>query len=403
MKITMKKSNMYLILTLSVAIIGCQSSSNTNEDQQDPEEAKTDLFSKVFVDDNIDSQLFTIKNNKDTSIVTENGTIYRIYNNSFVTSNNSIISSDIQIEIKEALSPVDFVLANLTTTSNGKILESGGMVYINATSNDQQLQLAEGKEIGVMLPGDSVFDDMSIYEGEKTDTGMNWAEPEPILNNKLKSLERSFTTVTYYHHGDETASAEEHKKVDDWLWLSGRKAGDKVTIGQSKIEVLSFSTNVASLKESSNGVFTQDVIINKGQNGFVEDFNTSYIFSVKKLGWANIDRLFSDPRSEEVDILVSVDNNKEFGYVFTSLILPDHNIYIPGYQKKDDNYNFTHNDTEKMVLPIGAKATILATAYKDDKPYFCIKKITITNNFDLSMSLKPIKLEDLKKELERQI
>lgn len=399
----MKKNILYLILVLNAVIIGCQSPSNISEDEQDPEQAKIDLFNKVYSDNNLKSQLFTINNDRDTSIVTENGTIYRIYNNSFVLSNNATAPSNIEIEIKEALSPVDFVMANLTTTSDGEILESGGMVYINATANDQQLQIAEGKEIGVMLPDDSILDGMSIYEGEKTDNRINWAAPEPVLNSKLKSLERSFTTVTYYHHGDETASTEEHKKVDDWLWLSGRKAGDEVTIGQSKIEVLSFSTNVVSLKESSNGVFTQDVIINKGQNGFVEDFNTSYIFSVKKLGWANIDRLFSDPKSEEVDILVSIDNNNEFGYVFTSLILPDHNMYIPGYQKKDENYNFTHNDTEKMILPIGAKATILATAYKDDKPYFCIKNITITKDFDLSMSLKPIKLEDLKKELERQI
>ena len=394
--------NPLLFLLFGIGITGCAGTSENSTIPLDPAKAKAELFDKIYSDDNLKSQLFEIDCTRDTSIVSKNGIIYRIYANSF-TSNASGSLKTVSIEVKEALSPVDFVLANLTTTSNGKILESDGMIYINATSNGDQLRLAKGKEIGVMLPDKSLKEDMSIYVGEKVDEKINWVEPEPIMNSELKSLERTYSVVTYYHHGDSTASADEHEKVDDWLWKAGRKAGDKVTIGQSRIEVLSFSKSTVSIRESVNGVFKQDVLIKKGQNGFVEDFNTNYIFSVKKLGWANIDRLFSNPKSKEVDFIVSVPNNKEFGYVFISLILPDNNMYIPGYQKKDDRFGFSHDDSERMILPIGAEAIVLATAYKDDTPYFCMKKITINEKTDVSLLLKETDIETLKKELENKI
>jgi hypothetical protein len=401
----MKKSKIFLFGIVTLLVIGCQNAEKTDaETKQDPESARKELFSKIYTPDNLESQSFTINSNRDTSLISENGTIYRIYGNSFKSADGLVIKSPIDIEIKEALSPIDFVMANLTTlTVDNQLLESGGMIYINATANGEQLQLSKNSEIGIMLPHDSVDEDMQIYEGSANEGVVSWDNPEPVMNRELKTIERSYTTITYYHDGDETASEEEHRKVGDWLWENGRKVGDKVTIGQSKIDVIAIAKNSEILKESTNGVFMQDVVVKKGQNGFVDDFNTSYIFSVKKLGWANIDRLYSNPDSKEVDFIVSIDNNREFGFVYISLILPEQNMYLPGYQKKNDTYNFSHNDSEKMILPIGSQATILATAYKGDRPFFSIKKIIIKDELDLSMTLEEISLDNLKKELEQKL
>jgi len=396
--------NRIVKLTLVFSMCGlfaCQSqnSGEKTAPKQDSKIAKADLFSKLFSDSNIKSELFTIDNRRDTTLVSANGVIYRIYSSSFVTSN----SSKIEIEIKEALTPVDFVMANLTTISGNELLESGGMLYVNTTSDNKQLKLAKDKEIGVMLPDNSMKEGMSIFEGRKTTDGINWENPQPVLNEEIETLEQTFQTVTYYHRGNENVSAREDEMITDWLWKFGRKPGDKVVIGESEIEVLHFTKSIKSLKAKTDDIFIQEVIVNKGKNGFVEDFNTNYIFSIKKLGWANIDRLFSDPKAEEVDILVSVDNEDEFGYVYTSMILPKYSMYLSGYQKKDDRFGFSHDDSEKMILPIGAKATILVTAYKGDQPYYCLKPIIIGQKMDLSMTLKPIKIKDLKKELEKQL
>jgi hypothetical protein len=45
----------------------------------------------------------------------------------------------------------------------------------------------------------------------------------------------------------------------------------------------------------------------------------------------------------------------------------------------------------------------LATAYKNDKPYFAIKKITITDKQTVSFKLEETTMEKLKAELKEKI
>jgi hypothetical protein len=80
------------------------------------------------------------------------------------------------------------VLGNMTTTTNGQFLESGGMVYINATSNSGQLAIAEDKSIGVEMPSDSILDDMQLFEGVETDKGIDWQNPISIEDNVVNEL-----------------------------------------------------------------------------------------------------------------------------------------------------------------------------------------------------------------------
>lgn len=167
--------------------------------------------------------------------------------------------------------------------------------------------------------------------------------------------------------------------------------------------VIDITKDFVTLRETESGLFIPDVITNKGQNGFVEDFNTSYIFSVKKLGWANIDKLFDNPNSDNVEMLAKIDNENDFDYVFTSLILPNEKMYIPGYQKQNNSFGFTHNDEEKLILPKGSEATLMATAYKDDKPYFNLKQFVIEKNINFSFSLNETNAEDLKEIIEEKI
>lgn len=367
------------------------------------DEVRDLIFDNVFTADNLRTQEFSIKADRDTLIETENGTILRIYGNCFEDEAGGLASGDVDIEIKEAFDPFDMVNANLTTMSDEGPLMSGGMIYINATSNGKQLQLAENKEIGLMVPDKAMDPDMNVYEGEESEEGIVWKEPEPVMNEKIEEIEHSWRVVTYYHHNDEKTTLEEERQITDWLWQRGRKAGDKKQFGEASIEVLSFSEDKSVLKKMANGVFMQEVITEKGRNGFVEDYNTNYIFSVKKLGWANIDRLFSDPRTQEVDFLVNVDNQKDFSYVYTTLILPNQKMHIPGYQKKDNSFCFSHGDEEKMSLPIGETAMILATAYKGDQPYFALYNVKVTPKMNINFELEEISIDDLKKKLEAQI
>ena len=74
-------------------------------------------------------------------------------------------------------------------------------------------------------------------------------------------------------------------------------------------------------------------------------------------------------------------------------------MYLPGYQRKDDTYCFSHGDDEEMNLPVGETVIILATAYKNEQPYFAMKKIIISERQSLSMSLVGTTKEKLKQDL----
>lgn len=390
------KQIFFIIATISILLSSCK-----NEEKREFIKEKKRIFSEIYNDYQIKSEFFEINSISDTTLKTKNGTTIKLYANSLMNADSTSFTGTFKLEVKEAYKPIDFVLGNLMTISNKQKLTTGGMVYVHAEANEKKLSLKNGSEIGFFVPTDFLDEEMMIYTGSRdTNQVINWESPEPILNSKLRTLEQQYITITFEYHGKFDSN---DKTLNNWLFEPNRKVGDKTKVDTVQVKVIEIAQDFASLRESENGLFIPDVISNKGQNGFVEDYNTSYIFSVKKLGWANIDKLFSDPKSEEVEMLATIDNQNEFGFVFTSLLLPEQNMYIPGYQKKDNSYGFTHNDAEKLVLPIGSKAFLLATSYKDDKPFFKIKSITIEKNMKLSFALDETTPSELKKILNEKL
>lgn len=78
-------------------------------------------------------------------------------------------------------------------------------------------------------------------------------------------------------------------------------------------------------------------------------------------------------------------------------------MYIPGYQKKDGTFSFTHGDSEEPKFPIGETAIILATGYKNNVPYYSLKKMVIAKEQTISLQLKETTKEALKIRLKAEI
>ena len=70
-------------------------------------------------------------------------------------------------------------------------------------------------------------------------------------------------------------------------------------------------------------------------------------------------------------------------------------MYLPGYQKKDNSYSFTHGDDEAAQLPVGAKAMVMATAYKGELVFFAYKTITIQKEQAISLELAESDLDQI--------
>jgi mono/diheme cytochrome c family protein len=153
----MKKIFFFLALT-GLIVLSC---TNNNSD------------SKLFNSKNLRTQRFSINPKMDTTIFGLRGGIFSIEKESFEGE------GPIDIEIKEAYSPAEIVYAGLTTESDGRLLESGGMVYFNAKRNNKQVKLL--KSVGISVPTNYVNKEMKLFKGEeKLDRTINWKDPEPL-------------------------------------------------------------------------------------------------------------------------------------------------------------------------------------------------------------------------------
>jgi len=121
---------------------------------------------------NVPTQTFAIKNKKDTVITGKKGIKVHIPANCFTTQNPN---AEVKIILKEYNSPTDLFFANLTTNSNGQMLESGGTVYINAMSDGQLMGLKKGKKIALAFPTGKAKPGMQTFYGQKkADGSINW-------------------------------------------------------------------------------------------------------------------------------------------------------------------------------------------------------------------------------------
>jgi hypothetical protein len=69
------------------------------------------------------------------------------------------------------------ILESLSTTSNGQLIESAGMVYTEAwDQNGNEVELNSGAEITIMIPTDTIRADMQLFTGERDfeSNQMNW-------------------------------------------------------------------------------------------------------------------------------------------------------------------------------------------------------------------------------------
>ncbi|OYU96571.1 MAG: hypothetical protein CFE21_09310 [Bacteroidetes bacterium B1(2017)] len=131
----------------------------------------------------VPSQTFTIDSKQDNVVEGENGTVLVCPKGCFINTKGEIVEDNVTIELSEALSIEDMLLSNLTTSSEGKQLETDGMIYFNATSKGEQLGINEDNPIHIEIPTKEKKAGMMAYKGTRDEKGnMNWIEPKALDN-----------------------------------------------------------------------------------------------------------------------------------------------------------------------------------------------------------------------------
>jgi hypothetical protein len=344
---------------------------------------------------NIPSQTFLIQSSNDTVITSQSGSILIFHKNSFVDNNGTLINGLIEIEFKEILDKADIIFSGLTTTSNGKILESGGMIYINANSNGQTVELSDSGKIGFAIQTDSIMPEMQIFKGQLQQDNMNWISPAPLLNDTVIRIVQRFQWDQDRFTKDDA--------IELGILVVDTLTGDRIFDDFKVVEEDLPELDAALLEQFGEETESSFLVDTIGVNMYREDINQKYVFELYDLGWANIDRLYYDKRTAPVDLITKVINYQDFGVVYITMVFSNQNIFLPGYQKLDKSYSFTHGDFEDTKLPIGEDAIIIATSSKKGIPYIDIKPITIKEKQEIQLSLKETSKDKLRKMIEENI
>lgn len=364
------------------------------------------LLAGFYGDHNIPSQTFTIDPSKAQTIRGANGSVLQIPAGIFVDGRDAPVQGEVVLELKEALGPLDQVLGNLTTTHQGRPLQSGGMLCLQATAGGKPVHIARGGAIETTVPTTKRLKGMSLFQGHRdANHQMQWNNPVPIpepaapkADDEVPVVENEAEpryTITYSVDGfkdDRDYPIEVLEAVEQYTY---KKVSPKI-LRDSMFQVGAYTVRVYKQERGNKTSVVKKTL--RGTNEFRTDQEMCYVFQLKQLGWANIDRLYHDPRTEEVELFTYINNEGDFPLIYTTMVTES--MYLPGYQREDDSFSFTHGDYEAARLPIGAKATIIATAYRDGQPYFAYQTLEIQKQQAIDLELKATSKEELTATLE---
>ncbi|WP_299883924.1 hypothetical protein [uncultured Lacinutrix sp.] len=143
-------------------------------------------------------QVIEINTEKRFTVTCKEGTVLTIPAKSFVDSKTGRLArGTINLEVTEYYKLSDMLLANLSTKSDDKQLETGGMLYINANKKGKKLRLKQGKRIQVAF-NNSDKKNMQLFSGEEHNDSVNWRLQDQIGNTKEiveEDVEVSFDVI----------------------------------------------------------------------------------------------------------------------------------------------------------------------------------------------------------------
>ena len=125
-------------------------------------------------------QTFIVKTGRDTSITCAGGTVLKFCANTFSTD-----AAVVSLEVQELLNRPDMLRAGVSTRStDGRLLESEGMVYLNATE-PAGVGINPDCPVEILLPATFLNGNMVLFKGIEKNGTIEW---ESIFNDTINGI-----------------------------------------------------------------------------------------------------------------------------------------------------------------------------------------------------------------------
>ena len=173
-------------------VIGCYKEDVQAISSSKKQSTLTDLFKNIAPP----KQNFTVTAGQQQVVTGEKGTKVTFFATSFKKKDGTILTSgSVKIVLQEMLTGPEMILANKTTTSDGKLLISGGQIFISAYSGLEELLVNQNAKIQVQIPNNNLGS-MALYKGNvkerdsiKEDTTINWVKEKDTVAINLDSAQ----------------------------------------------------------------------------------------------------------------------------------------------------------------------------------------------------------------------
>lgn len=340
----------------------------------------------VYDELSVSSERIRFPTDRDTILLLEKGTVINIPANTFYTSSNFAF-----LEAKEVYSYIDMLGEQLSTTSNGELLETGGMVKLNVYDESGD-EINAQNNINIFMPSADFKEDMQLFYGEHDSLNiMNWELndstsgavgavffPNDFLVSlnippiELRECNTFYCKLRRFFYGFGFRSQEERfANYSD------------IIVFNDSIQSLMDSLGVTNIYELRNVLRNQRVEEGKGSSSEV----SYYGFSTTKLDWINCDR-FTNIRpliAMKTDVLINKD-------ISLSLVFKDLKSIFPASRMA--------NELAFVKVPSSYEVYYVAIQMKENKVLLSIVETEISNNAP-AIEFEEIELNDLRNRLER--
>jgi len=296
------------------------------------------------------TQFFEIDNNLDTVITGKDGTSIYIPANSLTLEDDQLPNDKIQIKLKEIYTPSEMILNQLSTLSDGNILESSGMIRLEAFSNSQKLRLKSDSPLKIKFKKTSSQPFMRTYLGDVDSLGINWKPDEDNIYDTIKFEEELQYIMVLPFGRDSIATA---------IIKYGVVLDDTI-----ELQWINFQGDYAS------GDYVYDSLY--------------YPLYSTKLGWINCD--FFVYSEDNINVKITELND---GRTLNFLLFKEFNSLMESWRSEDNKTIFEN-------IPKSSKFTAISIATQNGDYYFGSKEQTLNDNDqEISIEYEQLSLDEL--------
>lgn len=334
---------------------------------------KSDREELYITTDNLTAeQVFKINPEKDTVLIGKKGTQIKLKANSFINEDGSEPKSEITILLKEFYTIEDFINNKLSTlTHDGRILNSSGMIYIEAKENNKTLELKEENPMKLAFPRIQKSNTANLFSGQKDENDIvKWSLLEPVYNDTLVNRLERVLTLSY---GADCT-------IMTYNFIVG-------------LDTIPYNDNISSeFKELlKNEIVETTAYFSdcEGCDSTVPIYNPEsikyYSFETSSLGYINCDFFINEKLH---NLTVSTDQSNSEIY----LVLENLNSLLYPWFLDDSKNEFTFS------LPDNLSATVLVYSKQGEDFYYGLKKIN-SGASNINIKQEKTSIEKLRKRI----